>query len=280
MQGAKKALGSVRGVPHPLSFRVGFTLIELLVVIAIIAILAAILFPVFSQAREKARQAQCLSNKKNIGTGWNMYIQDYDERLPLHVVFNVPTAPDNPSGGWGVHVILQPYLRNRQVFGCPSVQSGRILAYQYNTGCPAGYQAQIQLFGTGEPIAGNGGLGRCYWQPGGDGNFWIASLAEIPQPAETISIWCLPNDYFCPPGFSIDNDAFWCTIACGFSQVCGIDEPPTIQGPYPWADANLRIWKIANPHLEGTIYIFVDGHAKWYKPLQTFKPKNLWVRLK
>jgi len=76
--------------------RKAFTLIELLVVIAIIAILAAILFPVFSQAREKARQATCLSYKKNIGTAWSMYAQDYDERLPLFVVFNVPGADGAP----------------------------------------------------------------------------------------------------------------------------------------------------------------------------------------
>src|SRR5438105_13500688 len=62
--------------------RVAFTLIELLVVIAIIAILAAILFPVFAQARDKARQAACLSNLKQVGSGLAMYVQDYDERLP------------------------------------------------------------------------------------------------------------------------------------------------------------------------------------------------------
>ncbi|HEX5322780.1 MAG TPA: prepilin-type N-terminal cleavage/methylation domain-containing protein, partial [Capsulimonadaceae bacterium] len=61
----------------------GFTLIELLVVIAIIAILAAILFPVFATAREKARQATCLSNEKQIGLAMNMYVQDYDETLPF-----------------------------------------------------------------------------------------------------------------------------------------------------------------------------------------------------
>ncbi len=67
---------------HSLRPRKGFTLIELLVVIAIIAILAAILFPVFAQAREKARQTQCLSNEKQIGTSLMMYAQDYDEVLP------------------------------------------------------------------------------------------------------------------------------------------------------------------------------------------------------
>ena len=63
--------------------RTGFTLIELLVVIAIIAILAAILFPVFAQAREKARQTSCLSNAKQLGLGISMYVQDYDETMPF-----------------------------------------------------------------------------------------------------------------------------------------------------------------------------------------------------
>jgi len=95
--------------------RDGFTLIELLVVIAIIAILAAILFPVFAQAREKARAIGCLSNLKQIANGFMMYAQDYDECLPLSV--------RTPGGGadpiyW--YDVVQPYLKNRQILKCPS----------------------------------------------------------------------------------------------------------------------------------------------------------------
>jgi len=85
--------------------RKGFTLIELLVVIAIIAILAAILFPVFARAREKARQTSCLSNMKQIGLAFMMYTQDYDETLP-GISFSATGAnpgavwPGTPSGGW------------------------------------------------------------------------------------------------------------------------------------------------------------------------------------
>ncbi|MFP4249572.1 MAG: prepilin-type N-terminal cleavage/methylation domain-containing protein [Armatimonadota bacterium] len=90
-----------------MSTRRGFTLIELLVVIAIIAILAAILFPVFARAREKARQTSCLNNVKQLMTSVQMYAQDYDERMLRH---------GQPI--WGQR--LYPYVNNLQVFNCPS----------------------------------------------------------------------------------------------------------------------------------------------------------------
>ena len=94
-----------------------FTLIELLVVIAIIAILAAILFPVFAQAREKARQASCQSNLKQIGNGWMMYCQDYDEVTPMNA-----WTTEGRGSGWRAIAFyrIQPYVKNEQVMQCPS----------------------------------------------------------------------------------------------------------------------------------------------------------------
>jgi len=107
--------------------RSGFTLIELLVVIAIIAILAAILFPVFARAREKARQTSCLSNLKQIGLAAQMYKGDYDERNVYdRMQTSNPAAPGGPyvspycgTNYWYVD-ILDPYMKNRQVWMCPS----------------------------------------------------------------------------------------------------------------------------------------------------------------
>ena len=107
--------------------RRGFTLIELLVVIAIIAILAAILFPVFARAREKARQSACLSNLKQIGLAFQMYAQDYDERVCHY--FSRDHANNNARIYW--NLLLQPYIKNTQVQHCPS-RSGATLSYGYN----------------------------------------------------------------------------------------------------------------------------------------------------
>jgi len=125
----------------------GFTLIELLVVIAIIAILAAILFPVFARAREKARQTSCLSNQKQIMLGILAYVQDYDERFPPYRWVQEPPSSywyDRDNGAatnrhfWAEAV--EPYLKNEQILYCPSgavdagtLWSGKhVLTYGYN----------------------------------------------------------------------------------------------------------------------------------------------------
>jgi prepilin-type N-terminal cleavage/methylation domain-containing protein/prepilin-type processing-associated H-X9-DG protein len=105
----------------------GFTLIELLVVIAIIAILAAILFPVFAQARDKARQSSCLSNLKQIGTSYVMYMQDYDNRVPVHCRRGSGGADNSTDKylenscwpGW-ISNVLRPYEKSPDIYYCPS----------------------------------------------------------------------------------------------------------------------------------------------------------------
>ncbi len=108
--------------------RRGFTLIELLVVIAIIAILAAILFPVFARAREKARQTSCLSNAKQLALSQLMYVQDYDEMFCPNATsvadYVLPDGVTHWTGGamlWMYY--MMPYVRNSQVFTCPSDSS-------------------------------------------------------------------------------------------------------------------------------------------------------------
>lgn len=134
--------------------RRAFTLIELLVVIAIIAILAAILFPVFSRAREKARQASCLSNLRQIGTAVMMYIQDHDECGPGH------TGGPTPDYDWP-HALL-PYCKNGQIFRCPSANQSNTSMWGhlyvegvhplcYGTNC---YYLGCQDFGQVEDAVG------------------------------------------------------------------------------------------------------------------------------
>ncbi len=142
--------------------RRGFTLIELLVVIAIIAILAAILFPVFAKAREKARQSSCLSNTKQIGLAMLQYAQDYSER---HLVYYSPVAVTGFNDGISFNgptfmSSLLPYIMNTQIFDCPSVSPVSSVTIANGVGfraelphqslCPAGQRA-LQLVDVQRP---------------------------------------------------------------------------------------------------------------------------------
>jgi len=143
----------------------GFTLIELLVVIAIIAILAAILFPVFARAREKARQASCMSNVKQIALGILMYAQDYDETLPRNAIAGNPISGASGAIRWPA--LIMPYVKNTQIFTCPSDKKYGLV------------------------------LNDPYWQPPGNSeqcgyglgcHIYGVALGMIAKPAETILI--------------------------------------------------------------------------------------------
>jgi prepilin-type N-terminal cleavage/methylation domain-containing protein/prepilin-type processing-associated H-X9-DG protein len=153
--------------------RRGFTLIELLVVIAIIAILAAILFPVFAQAREKARQASCQSNLKQYATATAMYVQDYDEMFPMASYLDGRCVATFYS-------VVQPYVKNHAITQCPSAPTAMdiptMFAGYLAGACPNtpkfnSYSTNLELF-----INGFAGLAP-------------ASMAAITLPADTIAIY-------------------------------------------------------------------------------------------
>ena len=141
--------------------RRGFTLIELLVVIAIIAILAAILFPVFARAREKARQTTCVSNLKQLGVAMHMYAQDYDEGFPM-IWIRVPT------GIIYYDESLVPYTKNWDIWYCPSRDRGR---GHYGYTCT--WYRQCRINAGGSPMSDTCPYGR------------PVKMAELKYPAET-----------------------------------------------------------------------------------------------
>ena len=197
--------------------RNGFTLIELLVVIAIIAILAAILFPVFAQAREKARQATCISNMKQIGIGWAMYAQDYDEiGTPLWVKSNLTAGnwplvdPDYRAPftaiTWGGYWpdLVYPYVKagkngfgaarsknNRAIFACPTVNNFLI---DYAWGGAAGWGSVTygltQAYVNNDPVAEEGKDGEFTCGQTGQSWGWGCAtgtkLAKVGHPGESI----------------------------------------------------------------------------------------------
>jgi prepilin-type N-terminal cleavage/methylation domain-containing protein/prepilin-type processing-associated H-X9-DG protein len=208
----------------------GFTLIELLVVIAIIAILAAILFPVFARARENARKSTCQSNLKQLANGVTMYMQDYDEMVPREVSWTYSGSFPH----W--HDLVFPYVKNAQVFDCPSANRSGLNVQPAPPGGTTWWSANVPRSGYGINFF------LCSYDPGS----WKGSpskLAHVPRPAEA----------FIVADAAHPNNLCWnVRNVIAFANECAIDCNPTR------ADVkNTR-------HTEGSNIAFLDGHVKFF----------------
>jgi prepilin-type N-terminal cleavage/methylation domain-containing protein/prepilin-type processing-associated H-X9-DG protein len=242
--------------------RSGFTLIELLVVIAIIAILAAILFPVFAQAREKARQANCLSNNKQIGLGILMYAQDYDEGLPLgsfilpgmtsavtwqdlvepYIKVGAGPAPGSPANRREVAFWVCPSIDNTDIPRAagdpepggpfPSNFYARALSYINN----GNYMPTMH---RSAPAAG--------WFPGA-----LSSLGDIQYPAQVV----LVTEGWGYIGNTAGDD--WSSNCTGYETGY-----PVISGAIIGRADNYCAGRYR--HSGGGVYALADGHVKWFK---------------
>jgi len=219
--------------------RRGFTLIELLVVIAIIAILAAILFPVFAKAREKARQSSCLSNMKQLGLAELAYVQDYDEKFGLHccawgargggprTTFAGFSSLVNGAGFPYWCDIMEPYIKNSQIFRCPSCSSTN-----YGVGH---YGINYELLNT-DP-----------------------SLGRINRPAETVMI-----------GESVDQYLYYPNATTGSGTDGSWQPMPSATRPDGVAPQKDR-------HNEGINVGLADGHAKWFAGSSIIAHPEWWT---
>jgi len=230
---------------------VAFTLIELLVVIAIIAILAAILFPVFAQARAKARNAQCQSNLKQIGLAVAMYADDYDGAI---IPQRAP-APKNQVYAW--MQLAQPYVKNKQVFICPEAPELSKFT-QDDTSVESGYgMNRVHWFGDDKPGGSPPDPPTMDYLSGG-GKRGVVTLAEVQVPAQSI--------------FATDHDGQEVLWTHGSDQHGFVRALQPDGKPYPGntKDDNARKeqFKAAARHNGGCNYVFMDGHVKWYSPDQ------------
>jgi prepilin-type N-terminal cleavage/methylation domain-containing protein/prepilin-type processing-associated H-X9-DG protein len=246
-RGAGKWVTRRRGTQVNTRRRTGFTLIELLTVIAIIAILAAILFPVFAKAREKALTTSCLSNQKQLATGLLMYASDYDNRLP------------SPGDGWNcsptcasdwVHVEYQsagnmevelgslfPYVKNAQVYVCPAAEISA-------AGCTVNGTNYTRTSYTMNCLLSS-------FQTSAQGNKIRVGmkLTRITYPSET---FLLIEDQELAVGYTQGdyNDAQFYVQDNGSGGITQNDLPPGGTDP-------------TSRHSNGSVVCYCDGHAKW-----------------
>jgi len=211
--------------------RKAFTLIELLVVIAIIAILAAILFPVFAQAREKARQATCVSNLKQVGLAIPMYADDYDQTMPIVLNWNAGTPGRLYANRRYAIELLMTYIKSDQVIACPDALNN--------------HKPLVSSAPPADPIPITYGA-NVEWENGdsvGDGisSIWGRSVAAQTVPSETVAY---------TDSQSINSSAAFPAPGWSSSPV-----------GYAWAVG----YAAAHRHNKGIVITWCDSHAKWMR---------------
>ncbi len=241
----------------------GFTLIELLVVIAIIAILAAILFPVFAQAREKARQTSCLSNTVQMGLALNMYVQDYDEHVCLNNDGNWYQYPAG-SGNYYIHTwmsLLEPYIKNYALWVCPSASA--------SSGLYAGYDYSPESPWTSGPLIGSiqaaYTLNNYYNYNSTYGAIFQSnpiSIAAIEAPSGLM---------FCADGGQSPLTA-WDPEQI-VTQYAGMAINTASNPHFAYAIGQYSQGALYGRHNEGLNNVFFDGHAKWMRLSQLLVSK-------
>lgn len=222
-----------------------FTLIELLVVIGIIALLAAILFPVFSRARENARRTACMSNLKQIGLALMQYTQDYDEHMPYDRTNGINFTWKN---------VLDSYVGNANVFMCPSRSSAGTSGDGIPK-IPRSYEANITTTTTkisGQPV----GIFMTGPNAGGSVSWPSLGLPQIDEPSKTIAVTEGVNSFVVDPS----------NVTWGFVPSSGTPTGPSTSRP---TASDTRVF---NEHLGTANYLFCDGHAKALRFDQTVPP--------
>lgn len=260
-------------IPCRVRRRRGFTLIELLVVIAIIAILAAILFPVFAQAREKARQTTCTSNLKQVGMGVLMYAQDHDECYPLGayntdatiavVMWYDLVEPYTKAGAAGVKLPTTAAGRKYAAFwACPSIENHTV---PKQAGDPDPSSFAPELFSPSYSYLCNGNLMPFFNRNFASFGFFPGqptSMAKVNAPAQVVLAthgWGYIN--------GTGGDDTNCTgVETGYPSGVGVTSP--LGNASQYCGARFQ-------HSGGTNYLLADGHAKWFKgPSTSWRATN------